>query len=72
MSDPHRIVAEFSKTWMNGTSNTPALISQQFEAVIEQNRKRSYELESWNISQVWVPDKLTMVETIIAVFVRTL
>lgn len=71
MSDPHRIVAEISKTWIRGASDTPGLLCQKFEHVIEENRKRGYELEDWKFSQSHLmPDQ--MVETIIAIFVRTL
>lgn len=70
MSDAHRIVAEVSKTWTNGHSSTTGLLSQRFEGVIEVNRQKGYELESWQFSQS--RDGTQFVETIIAVFVRTI
>jgi hypothetical protein len=72
MSDPHRIVAEISKTWTGQTSDTRVFLSRRFEEVIEENRKRGYDLESWKFSQLWVPEARQAVETIIAVFVRKL
>lgn len=61
-----RIVAEISRNWP--TSETP-LISKQFEEVIQVNRNRGFELESWRLSQVMVPTD-HMIETIVAVFVK--
>lgn len=73
VSNPHRIVAEVSKSWTGCTKQDGhTLISRRFEAVIEENIKRGYQLESWNLSQVWMPEARQMVETIVAVFVRTL
>lgn len=70
MSDPHRIVAEISKTWVGGAHDSRALISQKFEELLEVNRQRGYHMESWKFSQVWMPEARQVVETIIAVFVR--
>lgn len=72
MSDPHRIVAEVSKTWPGGKSDSAILLSHKFEQVIERNRQRGFHLESWKFSQIFIPDAKQVVETIIAVFVRTL
>jgi hypothetical protein len=70
VSDPYRIVAEVSKNWFRGDPPSAIFLSQKFEEVIEENRKRGYELESWQFCQTnFHPD--IIVETIIAVFVRT-
>jgi hypothetical protein len=67
---PNRIVAEISKSWP--APGAPS-ISKSFELVIEQNEKRGYELESWQLSRVVVHDApiaqaMGINETIIAVF----
>lgn len=65
----HRIVAEISKSWVNGVPKTDTeLISARFEDVIETNDRRGYRLESWKFSQVMLTP--VMSETIIAVFVE--
>lgn len=64
------IVAEVSKNWTDGTPHGgPALISQQFEQVIEVNRQRGYVLHSWQTHRMLTGPR-TMNETIIAVFRR--
>lgn len=72
VSDRHRIVAEVSKTWKNGTSDTPGLLCQRFEGVIEENSRRGYTLENWQFSQIYIESENQMIETVVAVFVRTL
>lgn len=64
---PPRIVAEISKNW---PEQSPGLISQKFDEVIDHNRERGYELESWQlgVSQSGIVG-VGYVETIIAVFV---
>lgn len=69
------IVAEISKSWVNGESahRTP-LISQQFESVIDSNRARGYELRDWRFHQFSHIDQTNnghMTETIIAVFEKS-
>lgn len=59
-----RIVAEISKNWPRA-DNEPVL-AQIFEEIIEVNRLRGYQLESWRLSQLQVQGGI--VETIIAVF----
>lgn len=62
----HFIVAEISKSWINGTSATP-LIAEQFEAVINHNFERGYILASWQLHRV-ILDEGNFNETIVAVF----
>lgn len=64
------IVAEVSKNWIAGSSPSgPRLICQLFEAVLETNRQRGYELHSFTLHRLLTgPDELN--ETIIAVFRR--
>jgi hypothetical protein len=69
VNDPYRIVAEISKIWLRGQSPDGAFLNQKFEDVIEQNRVRGYQLESWQFCQSHSGTE-QMVETIIAVFVR--
>lgn len=66
------IVAEISKTWVNGNSPTP-LLCEQFEMVIEHNRTRGYRLHSFQLHRLIVSrysdqSDDQMNETIIAVF----
>lgn len=74
------IVAEITKNW-TGTEKPSRLISQEFELVIENNRKRGYRLASWRMTMVGTPSGLVMparsmveetsiTETIVAVFER--
>lgn len=44
---PPRIVAEITRTWGDNEDRTRPLLCQRFEEVIEYNRERGYELESW-------------------------
>ncbi len=62
------IVAEVSKSWINGkpVSNSP-LLAQSFEAIIEVNRRRGYRLHSFQLHQV-MTSITAMNETIVAVF----
>jgi hypothetical protein len=63
------IVAEISKTWIDGGSASVLLLAEQFEVAIEHNRLRGYRLHSFQLHQVMVAwNQLT--ETIIAVFER--
>lgn len=63
-----RIVAEVTKNWPSqDISTVNKLLSQKFEHVIEENRKRGYRLEDWKFSQIQLDQNL-MTETIIAVF----
>lgn len=67
------IVAEISKSWSgNFDENTPLsqLIQNKFEDVINVNYKRGYNLQGWQFSNTYNPDRLELNETIIAVFVR--
>jgi hypothetical protein len=61
---PQTIVAEVSKNWPGDPED---LLSMRFEEVIEVNRERGYQLQSWHLSRVYVEEALN--ETIIAVFV---
>lgn len=69
------IVAEISKTWINGEPADPStpLLCQSFELAIEVNRLRGYRLHSFQLHALMIDraddnhdDQL--VETIIAVF----
>jgi hypothetical protein len=65
--EPEFIVAEVSKNWHLGYSDSPVLVSQLFEGVIETNRKRGYILHTFSLSQLMTgPEEMN--ETIIAVF----
>lgn len=67
MKNPPFVVAEVSKTWINGRSFSAGLLCQQFEHIIEVNRKRGYRLMQFSMHSVCpAPDSLT--ETIVAVF----
>lgn len=61
------IVAEVSKTWIDGTAESPLLLCERFERVIEVNRQRGYRLHSFTLHQL-MTDSHQLVETIIAVF----
>jgi len=65
------IVAEVSKTWVEGRSICPddPLLCQQFERVIRINAARGYRLQTFKLNQV-LTSPLVFVETIIAVFER--
>lgn len=66
MKQKERIVAEITKNWTKGLHESP-LLCTQFELIIETNRLRGYELETWRLAQLYIaPDRIT--ETIIAVF----
>ncbi len=75
------IVAEVSKTWINGEPADPRtpLLCQSFESVIDTNRGRGYRLHSFQFHQAitstrhvdpsaWSTGDDQLVETIIAVF----
>lgn len=66
------IVAEITVNWPNPLGGV--LISKRFEAVIETNDMRGYDLVSHSYSKAWVvdpPEGTTRIcETIIAVFRR--
>lgn len=73
-----KIVAEVSKTWVKGATkfpNDPSILASRFEEVIRHNRDRGYILDDWRFSQVTIPsfgnDPPELIETIIAVFVKT-
>lgn len=68
MSKPF-IVAELSKTWIDGQSANPLTISELFEDVININAKRGYVLRSFQLDRIIV-NPTQMNETIIAVFER--
>jgi hypothetical protein len=61
------IVAEISKSWINGSAKSPLLISEAFEQLIEHNRQRGYRLHSFQLHRLMTrPDEMN--ETVIAVF----
>lgn len=62
------IVAEISKNWIDGRSVLPTpLLAQQFEAIININAARGYELVTFQLHRLMTgPEELN--ETIIAVF----
>lgn len=62
------IVAEITKNWQSGFSESP-IIAIQFETVIEKNLERGYKLHSFQLHQILISED-TMTETIIAVFER--
>lgn len=64
--NPPTIVAEITKNWIRGQSESP-LLAVQFERVIEVNRLRGYKLGSFQIHQSF-PYPHAMIETIIATF----
>lgn len=78
--DSEFIVAEVTKNWpgpaFRPDSPTGGVIANQFERAIEFNRRRGYELHSWQLHRMMVPNPdtrvhlLTMNETIVAVFRR--
>lgn len=61
------IVAELSKTWIEGNSPDAELIATKFERCIEHNRERGYRLQSFSLHRMMVGIS-QMNETIIAVF----
>lgn len=66
---PRVIVAEISKTWVNGEEVSTELgtLARRFEYVIEVNRSRGYYLVNFALHRMMTrPDELN--ETIIAVF----
>ena len=69
-AQPWFIVAEISKNWADGESvaNTP-LLANQFERVIEHNRRRGYWLHSFQLHRMMTAPGI-LNETIIAVFER--
>jgi hypothetical protein len=71
MSELPFIVAEVSKNWISGTEAKPGsgLLAEQFQRVIETNRKRGYMLYQFQVGRLMVADD-EMNETIIAVFQR--
>lgn len=60
------IVAEVSKNWEAGQSNTTLLLGQRFELVINTNLERGYKLVDWKPS-VFIYNGVVN-ETIIAIF----
>lgn len=63
-----RIVGEVSKNWPSKNGDP---ICKQFEHIITANRERGFQLESWQLTTAVTSNHpLTMVETIIAVFVK--
>lgn len=61
------IVAEISKTWVDGREIGPGLVCEHFERVINVNHERGYRLLTFSLHRVMTrPDELN--ETIIAVF----
>jgi hypothetical protein len=64
------IVAELSKNWDRGLPVADTgLLSEQFEVVIETNRRRGYRLVTFELDRMVVGDG-HINETIIAVFER--
>lgn len=66
------IVAEVSKTWINGQAANPITppLCASFEHIIERNRQRGYRLHSFQLHRIMArPDEMN--ETIIAVFERS-
>lgn len=70
MAERTFIVAEVSKNWDGCRSPSHLLLCQQFEEVIEVNRKRGYRLHSFELSRT-MTGKTVLNETIIAVFEKT-
>ncbi len=70
-SDTPFIVAEVSKSWIDGqpVSTTP-LLAESFEFIIETNRQRGYRLHSFQLHRLMASIN-QMNETILAVFERT-
>lgn len=61
------IVAEVSKTWVDGREIEPGLLCEYFEVVINVYYQRGYRLLTFSLNRVMTrPDELN--ETIIAVF----
>lgn len=77
-ANPEYIVAEVSKNWSGGhfREGDRDTVSSRFEHVIAVNRGRGYELHSWQLHRITVPNAdprvqvSTLNETIIAVFRR--
>jgi len=68
MIDPRPfIVAEVSKNWHRGVPETPGLVSQALERVIQVNLLRGYRLHSFTLNRLMVSD-CELNETIVAVF----
>ena len=66
----HRIVAEITHNWTSKKSDLDKpLLSQQFEAVIQKNAERGYDLDGWQFHQVMTTPN-ALCKTIIAVFVK--
>jgi hypothetical protein len=64
---PRVIVAEISKNWQGGVELEPGLLSERFEYAINENRRRGYRLDQFQLHRLMTgPD--TINETIIAVF----
>jgi len=63
------IVAEVSKNWIDGGEATPGtgLLAEQFERIIELNRRRGYQLHSFQMHRMFFTPG-TLNETVIAVF----
>ena len=64
---PEFIVAEVSKNW---PEESPGLLSERFEEVIETNRLRGYVLHTFALDRTPSPQGDALNETIIAVFRR--
>ena len=60
------IVAEISKSYVEGLEISKGLLCEKFENVIDVNLQRGYLLQSWQLNRVL--DGTTLNETIIAVF----
>lgn len=77
---PERIVAEVSTNWRADGTRDPVITSRRFETIINHNREKGYELESWKMQTTYSPAQpmtstrcgsvAWMNETIIAVFVK--
>ena len=68
------IVAEISKSWIDGDPCSHGTIGTLFENVVEANRQRGYTLGSWEFSQVVSTGRegqLCLTEGILAVFNKT-
>jgi hypothetical protein len=69
MSQPgtEYIVAEITKNWSDGQPVTPGTVSQEFERIIELNRRRGYTLYKFSLAVTPLRGGM-LTETIIAVF----
>ncbi len=65
------IVAETSKTWIEGAILDGNHMAKSFEEIIETNARRGYCLHSWNYQMAAISgEPPQIVETIVAVFAK--